>query len=752
MPNFPVFDIPAAPVLLRMKSELEDLNFRFWLQRLRLTSRAEALSSFGGFGMPSYAIPNVVGRQRNLSPVPTAQMPRHRRKLIMTLKVSSAGAALALSTPAIIGHWNLEDVREKYAMLQANTVAVEVFDQKGKRIGIRHKSGHDDNNAIYLPSNDVPEGFFKTLTALEDGDRINPLRSWYGVDAASLAKGFACYKIWRLVRPKAPCIGGSTLEMSSSRGWQNRIGGMGDRKGHKAGEIFDAFSISIFLSEDERKTRIFIADSLTYGASPGGSDLKGIRLASLAFFSREPENTTLAEQAILAALPKRRIQWSCDDAKLYTKAETDERQAIKDRAIYGLIKAFGRDDPAAAKAIQTIQRMQLPTRPAPLAELTGLDDHAGCIAASNPVQRVRILVPGESTALNRELREAESKYGPVEAVQLTSSVDAGQPFQQAAAAAINTIQRQSHAAPGDALSIIMDRNGAVTQYYTSSERDMLGMPLSETGSIGKLVVALAAARAGARADTELCSKEDTISHIEDVGGFTGVVDCSGPAGKISVTDAFGQSKNLAILNLARTTPKAFLTQAMRDTGFSLPVGVEPALGLVTGRASAAPKDILALMSAIANCTNGSGISREAHVIARVKVKGRWIAIEPKTHDLSAYCQMPAAAGFLIAAGTGALKSKGTLRALVDKQRVHDAGTQLGVQLEFGKSGTVAGPRPDLMTRKKLAVSSVPGAYTWFTVIAAKTGYIGDRHYSSLPLSKLTREAARGLSARVQQPM
>ena len=131
---------------------------------------------------------------------------------------------------------------------------------------------------------DVDPRFLNLLFAYED----KRFRSHHGVDPLSLGRAFAQFLL-----NGRPVSGGSTLTMQVARLLEPR-----ERTFvAKLRQIVRAIEIERKLSKDEIL-------ALYLSLAPYGGNLEGIRAASLAYFGKEPRRLTLAESALLVALPQ----------------------------------------------------------------------------------------------------------------------------------------------------------------------------------------------------------------------------------------------------------------------------------------------------------------------------------------------------------------------------------------------------------------------------------------------------------------
>jgi penicillin-binding protein 1C len=174
------------------------------------------------------------------------------------------------------------------------------------------------------PENVDPR-FFNFLFAYEDKRFL----AHHGVDPLALGRA-----VGQLVRNGRIVSGASTLSMQVARLLEPRS----ERSFvAKLRQMVRAVEIERTLSKDQ-----ILALYLTL--APYGGNLEGIRAASLAYFGKEPRRLTLAESALLVALPQSPEQRRPDRA---LAAAHDARDRVLDRfAAAGLVPA---DEVAAAK-------------------------------------------------------------------------------------------------------------------------------------------------------------------------------------------------------------------------------------------------------------------------------------------------------------------------------------------------------------------------------------------------------------------
>ncbi|MEM9706991.1 MAG: penicillin-binding protein 1C [Pseudomonadota bacterium] len=137
---------------------------------------------------------------------------------------------------------------------------------------------------FHVTAEDIDPTFRKRLIAIED----KRFYSHAGVDAWAIARAAISN-----VKRRRIVSGGSTITMQTARLLEPRPRTLGS----KLIEAFRALQLERRLSKDE-----ILALYLTL--TPYGGNLEGVRAASLAYFDKEPERLTDAEQALLIALPQ----------------------------------------------------------------------------------------------------------------------------------------------------------------------------------------------------------------------------------------------------------------------------------------------------------------------------------------------------------------------------------------------------------------------------------------------------------------
>ena len=211
-------------------------------------------------------------------------------------------------------------------LVQAQQVSTSVVDRNGKLL--RAYAMADGRWRLPVDARTgVDPGYLKLLLAYED----RRFRSHAGVDPLALGRASL-----QLVTRGHIVSGGSTITMQLARLMEPRR----ERSVYaKLRQIVRAFEIEQQLSKDQ------ILD-LYLALAPFGGNLEGVRAASIAYFGKEPKRLSLAEQALLVALPQ-----SPETRRLDRYPETARvaRNRVLDRMVEeGVVSP---EDAAQAKAV-----------------------------------------------------------------------------------------------------------------------------------------------------------------------------------------------------------------------------------------------------------------------------------------------------------------------------------------------------------------------------------------------------------------
>src|SRR5262249_42516902 len=131
----------------------------------------------------------------------------------------------------------------------------------------------------------VDQRYLALLIALED----KRFYAHHGVDAWAIGRA-----LWQLARHRRIVSGGSTLTMQVAR----LVAGEHERS--VLGKLRQALGA---LARERRLSKTAIL-RLYLRLAPFGGNLEGVRAASLAYFGKEPRRLSLAEAALLVALPQ----------------------------------------------------------------------------------------------------------------------------------------------------------------------------------------------------------------------------------------------------------------------------------------------------------------------------------------------------------------------------------------------------------------------------------------------------------------
>ena len=166
---------------------------------------------------------------------------------------------------------------------RAEAVSVTVLDRNDRLL--RAYTAADGRWRLPLDVEEVDPRYLAMLIAFED----KRFRSHRGVDPWAVGRA-----AWQLVGHQRIVSGGSTLTMQVARLLQ------GEHERTGAGKIRQ----SLRALELERRLSKDAILRLYLRLAPFGGNLEGVRAASLAYFGKEPRRLSLAEAALLVALPQ----------------------------------------------------------------------------------------------------------------------------------------------------------------------------------------------------------------------------------------------------------------------------------------------------------------------------------------------------------------------------------------------------------------------------------------------------------------
>jgi penicillin-binding protein 1C len=209
---------------------------------------------------------------------------------------------------------------------QARQVSATVVDRHGKLLRAYAMADGRWRLPVDARAN-VDPGYLKLLFAYED----KRFYSHHGIDPLALSR--AALQLGSRGRIVS---GGSTITMQLARLMEPRR----ERSVYaKLRQMVRAVEIERQLTKDQIL-------NLYLALAPYGGNLEGIRAASIAYFGKEPKRLSLAEAALLVALPQ-----SPENRRLDRHPE--EARAARDRVLDRMVEdgQISNEDAAAAKAV-----------------------------------------------------------------------------------------------------------------------------------------------------------------------------------------------------------------------------------------------------------------------------------------------------------------------------------------------------------------------------------------------------------------
>jgi penicillin-binding protein 1C len=191
-----------------------------------------------------------------------------------------SGALLLLTTAVAVIVWKC---MAPLSLARAEALSVTVLDRDDQLL--RAYTAADGRWRLPIDAKEVDTRYLAMLLAFEDAR----FRSHRGVDPYALGRAG-----WQLMRHLRVVSGGSTLTMQVAR----LLAGEHERTG--LGKLRQA-SRALELERKLSKEAIL---TLYLRLAPFGGNLEGVRAASLAYFGKEPRRLSLAEAALLVALPQ----------------------------------------------------------------------------------------------------------------------------------------------------------------------------------------------------------------------------------------------------------------------------------------------------------------------------------------------------------------------------------------------------------------------------------------------------------------
>ncbi len=266
-------------------------------------------------------------------------------------------------------------------LAEAREVSTTVLDRNGKLL--RAFAMADGRWRLPVDARtDVDPGYLNLLLGYED----QRFYSHAGVDPFALGRAAL-----QLLTRGHIVSGGSTITMQLARLIEPRR----RRSIHaKLRQIVRAFELEHELSKDEIL-------NLYLTLAPFGGNLEGIRAASIAYFGKEPKRLSLAESALLVALPQ------SPERRRLDRHPTAAR-AARDRVLERMVEEsrISAEDAAQAKTVP-VRRMR---NPFPMLAPHSTDRALATVRGSNVIRLT--LESGLQRALEALARDRAAALGP----------------------------------------------------------------------------------------------------------------------------------------------------------------------------------------------------------------------------------------------------------------------------------------------------------------------------------------------------
>jgi penicillin-binding protein 1A len=340
--------------------------------------------------------------------------------------------------------------------------------------------------------------------------------------------------------------GGSTITQQLAK--TNFLSGDRTIK-RKAQEVIIAFWLEAWLTKQEILSRYL--SSVYFG-----DGVYGLRAASHHYFSRDPENLSLAQSAMLAGM----VQAPSRLAPTHNLAGAQKRSRL-------VLKAMA-ETGAISRARANYARLARP------------------VAKASTVPTGTYFADWVAPYAQKAF---DSDFGEV---KVRTTLDRN--LQRLATRAVN----RAAANGAQAALVAMRPDGRVVamvggESYKDSSFNRATQARRQPGSAFKLFVYLAALRAGWTPDSLIEDEPITI------GGWTPVNSDRVYRGKITLREAFARSSNAATVRLSEAVGRGNVIRAARDLGITTPLPDNPSIALGTAGVS-----LLELTSAYAAVASG----------------------------------------------------------------------------------------------------------------------------------------------------
>ncbi|MCB1477699.1 MAG: penicillin-binding protein 1C [Rhodobiaceae bacterium] len=455
-----------------------------------------------------------------------------------TTAIAAAGLMTLAAVPAgVSGYYAFRSVPDP--VVAAPVTSSLVLDRRGTLLSpFLTQSGHW---RLPVTAADVDPDYIRLLLAYED----KRFRAHKGIDWRAGIRA-----AWQMATHGRIVSGASTLTMQVVRltGEENSRSLSG-----KFRQAVQAMRLEKRLSKDEILQRYLLR-------APFGGNIEGVRAASLAWFGKEPRHLTLAESALLVALPQSPEARRPDRDP---EAALAARNRVLDRALEAGTFSAAEIEYAKSQAVPD-RRRPMPNH-APLTSLAAIADQP-------QGSGIRLTLDANLQTRLEELALSAARGWGGKTTAAIVAVDN---------ATGDVIARIANAAYGST-----ERRGAV---------DMASAIRSPGSTLKPFVYAMAFEAGHARPATLIDDKPTRF------GAWTPENFSDTWRGTVSVREALQHSLNVpAVLMMERVGPARFAAR-LNDTGhpLQLPEGTRPGLPVILGGAGTTLEDLASLYAGLA---------------------------------------------------------------------------------------------------------------------------------------------------------
>ncbi|MGD9804550.1 MAG: penicillin-binding protein 1C [Hyphomicrobiaceae bacterium] len=514
---------------------------------------------------------DAANKSRSLS-----NIARWRWLLRRTLVTCLAGSALAATA---IGGFIGYALTLNPNVERADAVSVTVLDRNGRLL--RAFTTPDGRWRLPVTVSEIDSRYLDMLIGYED----RRFHAHHGIDPAALMRAAI-----QLVRNGRIISGGSTLTMQVTRLLEGQ-------EGRSFGTKLRQMALAIALERHFSKSQIL---DLYLKLAPFGGNVEGVRAASLTYFGKEPVRLSIAERALLVAIPQSpEVRRPDRFPKIARRARDRVLARAVEAGVITATEAAEAREAAVPKVRQAFPRLAPHLAEAEIARGPRL-----------PVHRL---------TLDRDRQQALENLAREHAQRLGARIST-------AVIAVEHETGEVIAEVGSAGYLDTDRQGAV---------DMTIAVRSPGSTLKPFIYGLAFERGIAHPETLI---EDRPTRF---GRYTPANFDEDFHGTVTIREALALSLNIpAVKVLAEVGPKR-LVGRMKRAGAApqLPAGAEPSLAVALGGVGLTLRDLAQLYTAVAR---GGEVIPLAHTMDEIRMRKRRVgARRPSTRLLS-----PAAAWYV----------------------------------------------------------------------------------------------------------